>query len=84
VSNHTHDERLVQRIAFALHGVRESGGYYDTARQVLDHVSDLFPEQVESAKVIADLRAEVRSLEFQRDTAVLQLQAHIARARRER
>ena len=78
----TPEDQLTRALMWALHSVRESSGYYDTARQILIRLKDLFPDQVESARVIAELRAEVNRLEFQRDSAVMQLRAHIARAGR--
>ncbi|AGM12359.1 hypothetical protein SSEA_SKINNY_134 [Mycobacterium phage Skinny] len=74
--------RLEQRLAWALHGIRQSWGYGDSARQVLDQLADAFPGEVEAAARISHLEGELRSMEFQRDTARAQLRAHIARAER--
>lgn len=75
----TDRDRLVQRVEWALHRVRQSNGYLDTAQQIVEALADLFPGEVEAARKIQELTSELESMRFRRDTAVMQLRAHAAR-----
>lgn len=78
----TDQSRLVKRVAWALHAVRNSNGWEDTAEQLVESLRDLLPDEISAAETIADLQGEINSLRFARDSAVIQLKAHIARSQR--
>ncbi|AEK10034.1 hypothetical protein FDH96_gp133 [Mycobacterium phage Rey] len=77
-------ERLERRVGWALHGIRQSWGWEDSARQVMEALDDLFPGEMEAAAKIADLQAELNSMQHQYESMKLQLLNHIARDERRR
>ncbi|QNL30832.1 hypothetical protein SEA_ESTES_144 [Mycobacterium phage Estes] len=78
----TDRKRLEQRIYWALHTIRQSWGWEDSARQVMDQLEDLFPGEMEAAARIAELEGELSAMRSSRDAAVMQLRARIVRDER--
>ncbi|SHZ97727.1 Uncharacterised protein [Mycobacteroides abscessus subsp. abscessus] len=58
----TSQDRLARRVEWALSRVRYSNGYADTANQVVEALSDLFPGEVEAARRIQALEDELREV----------------------
>ena len=71
---------LAKIISVELHRVKQSWGYDDTAQQIADALEAKMPEECDYITMKTDLTKQLASMRMERDAAVRQLQARIARA----
>ena len=71
---------LAKIISVELHRVKQSWGYDDTAQQIADALEEKMPAESDYIKMREDLIGQLNSMRIERNAAVNQLKAHIARS----